>query len=288
MTDQKKLTAGDVVKAIEARPNEFLILDFTKLRSAEKSTNKYMDQIIVLENGQKKKLGFSWNQLPLKGGIKIPSERKYDPFVLFRASSGDLGKATSAVCAEFKRLAEEGIKNKKITAKGAKAIIRSIIQTEIADGDALDDPIIRFKLPFKDGKPEFKLVRIEIGKDGNPKPVELKCTEENIHTLIKSRMVTSGYVSMDTVVFSGSGISIQARIQLLVIKPVENDTPAVESILSREEMLEMIGEPVDNTVTNNEDDTNDEENIDNTPAMGDQLEALRKLALTEELNDNEE
>lgn len=287
MTDQT-LSAKNVVKAIEARPNGFLSIDLSKARSTKNSTNKYMDNNLVLANGTNKKLGISWTLTPLKGGVKSPEDRKYDATIQFRESSGDLGAATVAIYAEFKRQIEAGISNGTIKAKGAKGIVRSIVQTELENGEKLEDPIIRFKLPFKNGKPDFKLVRIVEDENGTPRPVDIKCTESDVHTLIRSRMITSGYVSMDTVVFSGFGISLPAKVQLLVVKPVENDAPEVDSIMSREEMMLMIGEPDEN-----DDETEDQdlpeieieiENVENenTPATDDQLEALRKLALQEE------
>jgi len=297
MADQKTLAAENIVAAIEARPQEFLKPDFAKARGSKNSANKYMDNNIVLVNGQKKRLGIAWKMQPLKGGIKAPKDRKYGPTIQFRGSSGDLGKATVAVYSEFKRQITEGINDKSIKAKGGKAIIRSIIQTELESGEELDDPLIRFKLPFKNGKPEFRLVRIEEDKDGNPRPVDVKCTEENVHTLIRSRMVTSGYVNMDTVVFSGFGISIPAKVQLLVIKPVENDAPEVDSILSREEMLAMVGDMGD-AKNDNDNDDNDGENEgdgvdevvvdEDVPATENQLEALRALALNDEDGENKD
>jgi hypothetical protein len=223
---------------------------------------------------------------PLKGGIKAPKDRKYGPTIQFRGSSGDLGKATVAIYSEFNSQITEGLENNSIKAKGGKAIIRSIVQTELENGEELEDPLIRFKLPFKNGKPEFRLVRIEEDKDGNPIPVDVKCTEENVHTIIRSRMVTSGYVNMDTVVLSGFGISIPAKVQLLVIKPVENDAPEVDAILSRDEMLAMVGDIGDVKNDNNEEENEEEEDAvvvdEDAPATENQLEALRALALNEE------
>lgn len=286
MADQNVLAAVNIVKAIEARPNGFLSMDFDKARSTKNSTNKYIDNNLVLANGTNKKLGISWKLTPLKGGVKSPDERKYDATIQFRGSSGDLGAATVAIYAEFKRQIEEGLSNGTIKAKGAKSIVRSIVQTELENGEQLDDPIIRFKLPFKNGKPDFDLYRIEKGEDGNPRPVLINCTESDVHTLIRSRMITAGHVTMDEVVLSGFGISLPAKVKLLVVKPVENEAPEVDSIMSREEMLSMIGEPVENDeeATNTTQDLPDTENVenDNTPATDDQLEALRKLALQEE------
>ena len=288
MADQKTFDAANIARAIKARPQGFLAPDFNKARSSKNSTNKYMDNNIVLENGQKKRLGIAWKMQPLKGGIKKPEERKYGPTIQFRGSSGPLGESVVAIYAEFKRLVEAGLKDKSIKAKGGKAIIRSIVQTELEDGTVLDDPVIRFKLPFKNGKPEFRLVRIE-DDDGEPRPVDVKCTEATVHELIRSRMITSGYVSMDTVVFSGFGISMPAKVQLLVIKPVENDSPEVESILSREEMLAMVGDVGDEENKENKEDGENEENDEveaepdeNATATEDQLKALRDLALDEE------
>jgi hypothetical protein len=298
MADQKTLAAENIVAAIDARPNGFLKPDFEKARGTKNSANKYIDNNIILVNGQKKRLGIAWKMQPLTGGIKAPNDRKYGPTIQFRGSSGYLGKATVAVYSEFKRQITEGLKDKSIKAKGGKAIIRSIIQNELESGEELDDPIIRFKLPFKEGKPEFRLVRIEEDKDGNPRPVDVKCTEENVHTLIRSRMLTSGYVSMDTVVLSGFGISIPAKVQLLVIKPVENEAPEIDSILSREEMLAMVGDIVeakndDNDDTDDADDDDDDNDNDNdvgveedAPATESQLESLRALALNDEEGDN--
>lgn len=292
MADQKTLAEENIVAAIEARPQEFLKIDFDKARGSKNNTNRYVDNNIILANGQKKRLGIAWKMQHLKGGIKERSDRKYGPTIQFRSSSGDLGKATVAIYSEFKRQITEGLDNKSIKAKGGKAIIRNIVQTELENGEAVEDPIIRFKLPFdKNGKPEFRLVRIEVDKDGNPRPVDVKCTEENVHTLIRSRMVTSGYVSMDTVVFSGFGISIPAKVQLLVIKPVDNDVPKIDSILSREEMLAMVGEMGEAKNNNDNEDEHSENEGDgvdevvadeDVPATENLLEALRALALNDE------
>ena len=246
-----------------------------------------MDNNLVLENGQKKKLGISWKMQPLTGGIKEPKDRKYGATIQFRGSSGALGDATVSIYKELSRLVSEGIKNGTIKVKKDKSLFRSVLQTELESGEALDDPIIRFKLPFDDnGRPLFKIVRIE-EVNGEPKSVNVRCTEEDVHTIIKSRMLTSGYVSMDTVCFSGFGISVPAKVQLLVIKPAENDAPDPESFMSREEMIAMIGEADDKPENKNEDEDEegDEKNVidevldKDAPATDAQLQALRDLAL---------
>ena len=155
------LSAENVVKAIAARPQGFLKPEFETTRPSKKSANKYMDNNIVLENGQKKRLGISWKMQPLTGGIKEPKDRKYGATIQFRGSSGALGNATVSIYTELKRLISEGIKNGTIKVKKDKSLFRSVLQTELESGETLDDPIIRFKLPFDDnGRPLFKIVRI--------------------------------------------------------------------------------------------------------------------------------
>lgn len=288
------IPAKDVMKFINDDPDGFLVPGFDKQRDSKNSSNKYMDNCIKTGDGKKKRLKISWKMVPLEGGVKAPEDRKYGPTIAFRESSGDIGKATVATYSKFSEIVSEKLSNGEIKARKNRANICSIVQKELDDGTELDDPIFRFKLPFNDkGKPEFKLVRIEEDEEGNPKPVNVNCTVDNVHTIIKGRMLTSGFVTMDTVVFSGFGISIPARVQLLVIKPVANETPDVESILSRDEMLEMVGDPGEE-----EDDAADDEDgdvaIDDpaNPETENQLEALQKLAIeaandgdTEDAND---
>jgi hypothetical protein len=298
MTDQTTLSAENILKAIKARPEGFLVIDFDKVaRTSKTSTNKYIDCSIILEDGQKKKLGMSWKMAALTGGIKAPDDRgKYSATIQFRKTSGLLGEASLAIYSEFKRLTKKALDDKVLKIKaGPKTEIRTIIQDELEDGTDLDDPIIRFKIPFRNNRPEFKLVRIEEDKNGNPKPVEIKCNEDDVHTLIRSRMITSGFVSIDTVVFSNFGISLLAKVQLLVIKPVENDSPEVDSILSREEMIAMMGEPEEN-VSNLEEkkeevedkDEDEDEEKENTQSTFEKLKGLSKLALNKKEKKEEE
>jgi hypothetical protein len=290
MANQKTLSAEDFNKAIEARPDGFLFSDSSKARGTKTSQNKYIDNYVICVDGKKLKCGISWKNTALASGIKAPEDRKFGVNTTFRESSGPVGKALVAIYAEFTRSMEANLKNKTIIAKGAKANICSPVQTQLESGELLDSPLIRLKLPFnKNGNAEFRLVRIEKDENGNPKQVDIKCTEENVHTIIRSRMITSGYATMDTIVQSGFGISMPLKVQLLVIKPADNESPEIDSILSREEMLEMVGDMGDNNCENKEDDAkNDTEayaNTENVPLMGDQLEALRKMALVDDNNE---
>jgi hypothetical protein len=296
---QNNLYASDIVAGIKSKPSGFMMPLLEKTRTA-KNGNKYADNYMILANGQKKRLGFAWKMTPLTGGVKSPEDRKYGASIQFRESSGDLGYATTAIYKEFRRLIEEAKANGIINVKNSKAIIRSIVQTDLESGEKLDDPIIRFGLPFnKDGKPLFNLLKIVKDKKGKPKSVPVKCTVEDVHTLIRNNMVTSGYVTMDSVVFSSFGISLPARVKTLVIKSEATGGPAASTILSKEEMMAMIGDDDDDDNNDNDNDDDDEddeddenenedenedENENDTPPVDNQLEELRKLALVDGAN----
>ena len=133
-------------------------------------------------------------------------------------------------------------------------------------------------------------------KNGEPVPVSITCTEDNVHTIIHSGMLTSGYVSMDTLILSGFGISVPAKVQLLIIKPAQAVAPEPESFMTREEMLAMVGDESTNEKEEKEEESDeltnekeekeeesDEEDCDkNTKATAEQLEALRNLAGSDE------
>lgn len=291
MSESKSsLTVKDIVEAAAARPNGFLVIDMAAQRSTQKSANRYADVFCVKKDGQKVKLAFSWKMEPLRGSLAPLKDRKFESTIQFRASSGDLGAAIVAIYKEFKRLIEEGIKNKLIAAKGGKALIRSIVQSELENGDPLDNPIIRLKLKFKDGKPCFHIKRIVLDEKGDPKTMDIKCTEQDIDTYIKSRMMSSGHVDLGTMCLSGFGISLPANVKLLVLKPVAPDAPDVSSLMSREEMLEMVGDMGDAAESKEDNESNEtKENEDNdsdadnkADATEKQLEQLRQMALAEE------
>ena len=242
----KDLNANVILKCIEARPNEFLKIDIMKQRGTKNSATKYMDALLVRENGSTSKLGIAWDQEPLRGTIKPFDERKFPPTLNYRASSGAMGKAIVSIYESFTAQIAARIADKSINVKPANAIIRSAIQAESDSGEKLDDKIIRIKLPFKkNGDADFKIAKIIIDEEGNPKPVYINCTEKNIHTLITGRTLTSGYATMEDVIFSSFGISMPIKIKLLVIKPMEYDSPDVDAIMTREEMLAMAGSNVE-------------------------------------------
>jgi hypothetical protein len=276
MSASNALTSDAIARAISTRPQSFLTIDFEKARSSKKSANRYMDVLITLEDGKKKKLGISWKLEALRGGIKSPEERKYGVTIQYRKSSGTLGTSAVSIYEEFKRLTQKAISDGALKVKGTKAAIHSIIQTEMEDGETLEDPIVRFKLPFnKDGKPEFRLVRIE-DINANPTPVDIKCSEGTIHELIQSRMITSGYASIDTVIVSGFGISMPAKVQLLVIKPIEFIVPEISTILNRDEMISMIGAPSATPSETGEKETKDNEEEGEEISVEDQLLQLKQ------------
>lgn len=270
-----------ITEAMNDAPNDFIGIYPDKVRSSKNSDNRYSD-IDLKKQGKKMRLNISWAGVALTGGIKPLEERKYDPTIQFRRSSGVFGEAVYQTYEELERLIESGIADKSIKVKKGKDIFRSIVQKDIDGEGALDDPIIRFKLPFKNGKPDFQVVRID-EINGKPKSVVVKCTAADIHTIIRSRMITSGYATMDTLVFSGFGISVPAKVQLLVIKPLESDSPEVEDVLTEEQMLAMMGPPPDDDEVKCKsnapgdapvDDSDVDADADASAAMVEQLRAL--------------
>lgn len=234
----------DIIAQCDEQKRPFLEVDFANQRSSKKSTNKYMT-VYILDNGKRRKFRMSWKFVELAGGIKKKEERKYGVSILFRRSSGDLGEAVYRVYTELEKIVKQALQDGTVKVKKDKQMFRNIIQTELEDGTVLDDPMIRLKLPFKmdTSKQDFRLVKVEL-KNGKPAPVNVYCDEEDVHEKIRSRMVTSGHVNMDTMVFSGFGISVPAKVQLLMIKPVANDAPEPEELMSQSELAEMIGEDV--------------------------------------------
>jgi hypothetical protein len=251
-----------LVKAAKANPETFVAPDLENQRAAKKSANKYMDVHVTID-GKKRKFGFGWKLVPLSGRIKDPEERLgYAPTIQFRRSSGDLGEAAVLAYECLESAVEKGKENKTVVTKKGKGNFCTIVQTELESGEKLDDEIVRFKLPFDNsGKPLFRLIKIE-NRNGVPTQVAVKCTEANVHTIIKSRMLTSGYVSADTMVFSGFGISIPAKVQLLVIKDVEPEAPSPDEFMSNEELLAMAGEPDADNAKPEEPEEDDEEEGD--------------------------
>jgi hypothetical protein len=280
MTDSKQLSADMVMAAYDANPDSFVWADYKNQRDTKKSANKYMDVNVTLASGKKRKLGFSWKMESLKGGIREPAERKDFPVTIqFRRSSGNLGEASYRIYERLRSQLTDGIASGVAKPKKSKQNFCTIVQTEIeSTGEQLDDPIIRFKLPFdREGKPTFRLMKIT-NVNGKPKAIKVECTEANIHTIIKSRMLTSGYVSLDTEIFSGFGVSIPAKVQLLVIKDAEPDAPDPGEFMTEEEMLAMAGDADAVTTSGDVDDVNTGDVDDDTPTVEDGLAALQLAA----------
>jgi hypothetical protein len=234
-------SADMILEAANGNPSGFLEFDFNNPRTSKNSANMYHDVKYVLKNGEKKAAGITWSGVKLEGGIKPLDERKYDPTLLFRQSSGSLGAALCKTYCEYSRVIDSMKNTSIIKLKSSKSIVRTIVQSELECGDKLDDPMARLKLTFnaKTNKPEFKVVKI-VEVNGRPTSVPVVVTKENIHTIIRSRMITSGYARFDNLVYSNFGISMPAKVELLVIKPLEDNIPAAEDILDEEQMLMMM------------------------------------------------
>jgi hypothetical protein len=243
---KKPVTTEMVLKAYEASPQGFLNIDLVKPRSSKNSNNTY-HTVSLMTDGKNRKLGVSWSNVALVGGVKPPEDRKYDPTLCFRKSSGELGDVLFKIYTRYAEIIETCKKDKTFTPKQSKAQFRTIIQDELEDGTPLEDPMIRLKLPFREGRAQFKVIQIRENSNGTLEKTNVKVTSENIHTIIRSGSITAGYVSMDSMVFSTFGVSIPAKVELLVIKPPEDDIPDVNDILDPSMMQAMAIKSSDDT-----------------------------------------
>ena len=292
--DHAKLSATNILAAAAVNPNGFITVAFDKPQGSKTQQNKYHDVNFVMANGEKPRAGISWTATPLKGGIKEKKDRKYGVTLQFRGSSGDLGSALCAIDAQIKKIVETGVENKTVKLKKEHARYRSWVTEESANGEAFDEPLIRMKLAFSEkGVPLFTVLRIEKDASGLPRAVAVQCTEDDVHRVIRSRMITSGFATLKDMVYSPQGISVPLKVQILVIKSPESDAPKIETFMTHEQMLAMCepdatGAKVgreDNGSDDNDDDEEEEGGGDDdkrltaktTPDA--QLQALRDLAL---------
>ena len=292
--DHAKLSATNILAAAAVNPNGFITVAFDKPQGSKTQQNKYHDVNFVMANGEKPRAGISWTATPLKGGIKEKKDRKYGVTLQFRGSSGDLGSALCAIDAQIKKIVETGVENKTVKLKKEQARYRSWVTEESANGEAFDEPLIRMKLAFSEkGVPLFTVLRIEKDASGLPRAVAVQCTEDDVHRVIRSRMITSGFATLKDMVYSPQGISVPLKVQILVIKSPESDAPKIETFMTHEQMLAMCepdatGAKVgreDNGSDDNDDDEEEEGGGDDdkrltaktTPDA--QLQALRDLAL---------
>lgn len=280
---KKTISVESLVAAANKDPQGFIKVDLEHPRGTKNSANLY-HTVNFVEDGKSKRLRFQWEGIPLTGGIKPPEERKYDPTISFRQSSGGLGDVVYRIYEEYERQVSYAKDNGHIKPKKGKDNICTIVQKELEDGTLLDDPLIRFKLSFdpKTGNPMFKVFELEKDEDDNViGKKQVKVTKENVHEIVRARSVTTGYVSMDTVVFSGFGISMPAKVEVLIIEPPEDDTPDVDDLLGDRMMklstkTETSEKKTDETKTQGASDANDDEAQGNDTEK--QLDELARLA----------
>lgn len=284
-----KITPEVVIAAHEASPQGFLEVNLADQRGSKKSVNKYHTVSLVLADGTKQNLGISWKKEPLKASLKESQDRKFGASIIFRKSSGSLGKAVVLIYDWLEAFVSTGLKKKTIKTRNKKWF--NIVQTELENGDILDDPMIRFKLPFdfnNKNKQLFRLVHIKnIG--GKNQPVDIKVNDLNLHEQFRSRSMTTGYVDMSSLVFSSNGISVPAKVQLIVVKPAPARIPDIADLMDEDDMADMVGDD------DSEDDNADDEPVTNNPNAGEapvdaepddvtetteaELEALKNLNL---------
>jgi hypothetical protein len=189
--------------------------------------------------------------VPTAGGIKPREERKdYGEFLLFRKSSvgtghsEQFGEAMYQTYEACEKYVTTGVANKSIKVSPKKSGFCSPVQKCLESGEILEDPMIRMKLPFgDDGRQLFKLYRV-VEVNGKATPVPITCNKDNVHTIIRSRTLTSGYAVMDSLTRHAQGISFPCKIKLLIIKDPIDDVPTVEDLLG-DDLAEMMGEAVD-------------------------------------------
>jgi hypothetical protein len=239
-SDSKTLTASEILKLSDNTPDGFTSVDLKNIRSSKRG-NKYADVYIHADGKNKRKFSFTWSNQKLTGGIKCPEDRgDKPPAAQFRRSSGDIGEMLFRAYEIFEKEVRKALNNKVIKVKKGKDIFFNIIQYE-RDGEAFDDPIIRMKFPFDrmSGNALFECIQISKNKNGKMKQTNIKCTLDNIHEIIRGRMVTAGYAVADSLIVSQFGVSIPCTIKKIIIKPLEKEVPKITDILSEEQMLAM-------------------------------------------------
>lgn len=254
MSSSGFITAEHLSKNLSESPSKNFIIDWDNERKHKTRECKYVDIYSYDNTGNKTKLVIGWKKEQLRGRVKGPEERKFAPVMQFRKSSGSLGTAICLVYDEFKKQIEQKLADKSLKIKESKRSIKSIVQTDLEDGTLLEDPIIRFKLPFRNGKPVFGLFKVK-----NKKLVKVSCNEDNIHEILKSGTLTSGSVSVESIVFSSFGISIPATVKELVIKPKKNNSDGIFAMLTEDDIDEMNDSGSDDESEDESDINSDEE-----------------------------
>lgn len=279
------LTLDDIIEAREANPNGFLLIDWDNKRVSRNNNITYVDVYVITKEGKKNRLKFFYTKELIRAGIKNKEDRGDNgAYIQFRASSGKLGEVFEFLYPEMERQIINEINSKKnINVKGKKAATSTPIQKETATGDVLEDHIIRVKLPFKDGKAGFKMSKVVKQGDGL-KEKNIYFTDDNVHEYLTNNTMTSGVIKMDCLMAHNFGISMPATLESIIIKPNSTNNTDIFTMMSANDLSEMIteedttekdNEEEDEEKNDEEEDDEDEEEEEDTEA---QLEALKKLA----------
>jgi len=227
----QSIDVKEVKQIINENPSGFLDITFDKIREFKKAGTasiKYADVNIVKKDNTKQRLSLAWSATPIVFDVAYNSEYN-SASLTFRKSSGVLGDVICSVYDEYKRQVQRA-KDGGLISK--KYQIRTIVQEEYKDEPA-EDPLIRLKLGFgADGNALFDTYKI-VNSNGNITQVPIKCTVDNVNSYLCSGTLTSGYVSIDSVAMGGFGITMPAKVTVLIIKPIQNKQPELSKFMTQ-------------------------------------------------------
>jgi hypothetical protein len=273
----------------DGKPGGWLDIDYKRQRQSKNGKTKYQSVELLLPDGSKQKLSLAFKNVALAGGIKPKDEREYPQIkLLYRESSGGdskFGAALIMIYDELERIIQHGKDTGLIKVKASQSMFRNIVQKTLDSGEELKDPMIRVHLPIRDNKAGFKTIKIE-KVNGKPKQVAVKVDEDNVHEVFRSRTITAGHLNMDSLVYSGQGISVPCKVTVIVVKPAASIAPAVSDLLSQDELLAMACDDADEAgeaaepVPDNDDNDDDEDTSEVDPSAEPtdaQMAALKAL-----------
>ena len=284
------ITVQDILDAEAKTPAAFLDFDLKGARSSKDGNTTWNNIIFTKADGTKIKAPrLKWVDAKLCGGIKEKKERGVRRPALFYVVSktGDFGTAMKAYydCAHavFSKYVADGSITWKVDE--LKKPFSSIIKDRTAKGEMFDNgPAFRINLPTDrdDKKFIFKTHRLVQSEEKATASYELvDLTPNNVHSILKSSMSTSGQVNISQLVFHTKGSSIPAKVDVLLIKDLEPRVPDIEDFFDEDEKKTMV------TVRKNEEscetfEPEESEGEDEAPekkAENDVMNALDNLAV---------
>ena len=248
MSTKKHLTVEEALAAYKANPEGWLTVDLAGQRQA-KAQPTFFHNIMINVPGRKPELfRFTWAKEQLSASVKDMKERGDNGVsIQFRRTSGALGEVLFRKDEFMGKFTADKLKKGELTKtlkNGKKVPIKSTkwfttVQTGTEDGTVFEDPIIRAKCKFNaDGTPRFALQRIKKVK-GKAIPVMIRAKELDVHTYLKSRSETAGFMNCSTYCFSSQGVSAPTTVELILVKPAASMVPKAEDVFSADLLASM-------------------------------------------------